>query len=239
MAQPWVTIIGRGHSGTRAMSQTLSDSGVFMGAPLNKSWDLLPPQDMYDACRVFAKHVTWKGGLEWDFTQALRAELPAEFTELIRRYLKSVLESPAERAGWKIPETTLVLPWILRMFPEMNYIFWIRDPRDCVLGAHLTDNLNDFGISYPATDDTRLCRAISWKYQYDLVKATPKPGKWIEVRLEDFVLQQDRTLEKLGQFLGLKLAKIPVKSEVVGRWKQDTGVHTYDFLAPAMRECGY
>jgi hypothetical protein len=48
-----VTIIGRGHSGTRAISHTLSASGVYMGEPLNNSGDLIPPQDMYDACRIF------------------------------------------------------------------------------------------------------------------------------------------------------------------------------------------
>ena len=234
-----VTVIGRGHSGTRAMSHTLTASGVYMGEPLNGSGDLLPPEDMYEACRVLAPYVKWKGALKWDFSLLTKTTIPDEFTQLIHSYLKTVLGSQAVNKGWKIPETTLAYPWILRMFPEMNYLFWIRDPRDCVLGAHLTDNLNDFGISYPATEDIRLRRAISWKYQYDLVKATPKPGKWIEVRLEDFVLQQDRTLEKLGQFLGISLAKIPVKLEVVGRWRKDTGVHTYDFLAPAMRECGY
>ena len=52
-----ITIIGRGHSGTRAMSHTLSASGVFMGAPLNVSGDLLPPEEMYDACRVLAPFV--------------------------------------------------------------------------------------------------------------------------------------------------------------------------------------
>jgi hypothetical protein len=166
-------------------------------------------------------------------------EIPDEFTQLIQRYLKSVLESPAERTGWKIPETTLAFPWILRMFPELNYIFWIRDPRDCILSGHLTDNLNDFGISYPATDDIRLRRAISWKYQYDLVKATPKPKRWIEVRLEDFVLHQEKTLNKLGDFLGLKMARIPVKTDAIARWKTDPGVHCFDFLAPAMNEHGY
>ncbi len=43
-ARPFVTVIGRGHSGTRAMSHTLSASGVFMGSPLNESGDLLPPE---------------------------------------------------------------------------------------------------------------------------------------------------------------------------------------------------
>ena len=59
------------------------------------------------------------------------------------------------------------------MYPDMKYIFWIRNPRDSILGAHLTDNLNDFGISYEPTEDVRLRRAISWKYQYDLIKASP------------------------------------------------------------------
>ena len=252
MAVPWVTVIGRGHSGTRAMSQTLSDSGVFMGAPLNKSWDLVPPEDMYQACRVIARHVVWRGGLEWDWSALHDMEIPEESTRLIRSYLRSVLESPAgdpkrdtsrlgtpARAGWKIPETILVYPWIRRMFPEMKYIFWIRNPRDCILNPHVTDHIGDFGIAYPPTDNVRLRRAISWKYQYDLAQATPRPRNWIEVRFEDFVLDQDRTLRRLEEFLGIKLAKIPVKPEAVGRYRTDPGVSYYDFFAPAMRAYGY
>ncbi len=125
------------------------------------------------------------------------------------------------------------------MFPEIKYIFWIRNPRDCILGRHLTDDLNDFGIPYPATEDVRLRRAISWKYQYDLVQATPKPKNWIEVRFEDFVLNQDETLARLEDFLGIPLAKIPVQPEAVGRWKLDAEVNYYDFFEPAMREYGY
>lgn len=234
-----ITVIGRGHSGTRAMSRTLIESGVFMGAPLNESSDLLPPEDMYEACRVLARYVQWKGGLTWDWSALHTMEIPREFTDLINRYLTSVHESTAEHKGWKIPETTLVFPWILRLFPDIKYIFWIRNPRDCILNHHLTDDLRDFGIEYPPTDDIRLRRAISWKYQYDLVKATPRPRHWIEVRLEDFVLKQDETLARLEAFLGIKLAKIPVNPEAVGRWKKDDGVNYYDFLEPAMREYGY
>ena len=35
-----ITIIGRGHGGTRAISHTLMVSNVFMGEPLNRSGDL-------------------------------------------------------------------------------------------------------------------------------------------------------------------------------------------------------
>jgi len=239
MAVPWITIIGRGHSGTRAISQTLAESGVFMGAPLNKSWDLIPPTDMYEACRVLARHVVWRGGLEWDWSRLGEMEIPAEFTALIRSFLRSVLDSPADRAGWKIPETTLVYPWIQRMFPDMRYIFWVRNPRDCILGGHVTDDLGRFGVPYPPTEDERLRRAISWKYQYDLVRATPRPRHWIEVRFEDFVLDQERTLARVEEFLGLKLARIAVKPEAVARYKSDPGPSYFDFLAPAMQAHGY
>jgi hypothetical protein len=234
-----ITIVGRGHSGTRAISQTLYASGVHMGSCLNPSGDLIPPQDMYAACRVLARHVRWQGGLAWDWAQLHTMDIPAEFTDLIHSFLRSVLASNCEHRGWKIPETTLVFPWVARMFPEIKYIFWIRDPRDCILGRHLTDNLRDFGIEYPTTEDERLRRAISWKYQHDLVRSTPKPANWLEVRFEDFVLRQEKTLARLEDFLNMKLARVIVRPEAVGRWKLDQGVHTYDFFAPVLAEYGY
>ncbi len=229
-----ITVIGRGHSGTRAMSHTLSASGVFMGEPLNISGDLLPPEDMYDACRVLAPHVKWLGDLQWDFSALQTMAIPDEFKRLLDSFLKSVRESREQNRGWKIPETTLVYPWVQRLFPDIKYIFWIRDPRDCIIGHHMTDDMRKFGIQYPETEDERLRRAISWKYQYDLVQATPRPLHWIEVRFEDFVLRQEETLQRLEKFLGIPLARIPVRPETIGRWKTDEGLHDFDFFAPAL-----
>ncbi len=234
-----ITVIGRGHSGTRAMSHTLSASGVFMGEPLNESGDLLPPEDMYEACRVLAKHVVWQGDLKWDWSALHAMDIEPEFLRLIKNYLISPMESSTEHKGWKIPETTLVFPWIVRMFPEARYIFWVRNPRDCIIGRHLTDDLMDFGVNYETTEDERLRRAISWVYQYKLVKATPKPRHWIEIRFEDFVLKQDETLKRLEAFLGFPLARIAVHPETVGRYHSDEGVNYFDFFEPAMREYGY
>jgi hypothetical protein len=234
-----ITIIGRGHSGTRAISHTLYVSGVYMGFTLNNSGDLVPPEAMYEACRVAARYVQWKGGLTWDFSGLNTAEIPQEFTDLIHTYLQSVLEHRSEHKGWKIPETTLVYPWIVRMFPDAKYIFWIRNPRDCILGRHVTDDLSRFGIEYDRTEDERLRRAISWKYQYDLVKAFPKPANWLEVRFEDFVLRQEETLTRLEDYLGFRLGRIIVRPDSVDRWKHDEGVNYFDFFEPAMKEYGY
>lgn len=226
-----ITVIGRGHGGTRAMSHTLTASGVHMGALLNNSGDLLPPGDMYEACRVMARHVVHRGGLQWDFERLQAMPIDPEFTRLVHAYLGSVLESDAPRRGWKLPETTLVFPWIVRLFPEAYYIHWVRDPRDSILGGHLTDDLADFGIPYDHTDNLRLRRAISWKYQMDIVKATPKPARWIAVRFEDFVLRQPQTLARLERFLGFPLEAIPVKPDAVGRYRQDSGEHTFPFFS--------
>lgn len=234
-----ITIIGRGHGGTRAMSHTLQASGVYMGHPLNVSGDLLPPDAMYDACRVLGRYVQWQGGLQWDFSTLHTMPIPQEFTNLIESYLSHVLKSPALHKGWKIPETTLVFPWIVRMYPDLNYIHWVRNPRDNILARHMTDDLRDFGIDYPPTEDDRLKRAISWQYQYEIVKATPKPAQWITVRFEDFVQKQAETLKRLEAYLGIALEPIPVRAETVGRYTAADGVNYFDFLDEGMHAYGY
>ena len=234
-----ITVIGRGHSGTRAISHTLYASGVFMGQTLNPSGDLVPAWHMYDACRIFARYVKWEGDLNWDFSRAHESEIPDVFKRNLNRYLESVHNHSRSLKGWKVPETTLVFPWILRMYLNTHYIFWIRNPRDCIIGSHKTDDLRDFGIQYPETNDERLRRAISWKYQYDLVKSTPKPKRWIEVRFEDFVTKQEETLGRLEAFLGIPLARIVMRPDTINRWQRDEGVNYFDFLEPAMREYGY
>ena len=234
-----ITVIGRGHSGTRAISHTLYASGVYMGHTINNSGDLVPPQAMYEACRVMARSVEWKGDLNWDFSALHTMDIPTEFTDLLTNYLDSVLTNNSKHKGWKIPETTLIYPWITRLYPEIHYIFWIRDPRDCILDSHPTDDLRVFGVQYPATDDLRLRRAISWKYQYDIVQATPRPAHWIEVRFEDFVLKQEETLLRLEDFLGFPLGRIITRPDAVNRWKTDTGTHYFDFFEASMRKYGY
>lgn len=121
----FITVIGRGHSGTRAISHTLSQSGVYMGSKLDISGDLVPAGKLYEACRVMAKYVTFMGGLTWDFSKLHTMKIDPEFVRLVEEYLESVLESNSEHKGWKLPETVLIYPWIIRMFPDM-YIDILR-----------------------------------------------------------------------------------------------------------------
>ncbi len=221
------------------MSHTLYSSGVFMGRTINPSGDKVPPQDLYDACRIFAKYVVWKGGLDWDFSRVVEMDPDPEFVEKVENYLADVLENGNPFRGWKLPETTLVYPWIVRMFPDIRYIHWIRDPRDGILADHKTDDLRDFGIAYPATPNLRRQRAISWLYQFQLMKATPKPAYVLTVRFEDFVLNREETLARLEAYLDLPLSRLTVRPEAVGRWKITEGDLPMDLLHEALAELGY
>ena len=234
-----ITIIGRGHSGTRAISHTLYASGVFMGHTLNRSGDKVPPQDLYDACKIMARYVRWQGDLSWDFSALHNGEIDAEFKQLVHTYLQDVTNEKSLHKGWKLPETTLIYPWIVRLFPDAKYIHWIRDPRDCILSGHGPDDLRNFGVEYPLTEDIRQRRAISWKYQYDLMRSTPQPRHILHVRFEDFILHQEQTLGRLEEFLGIPLGRIIVRPDSVGRWKTDTETHYFDFFKDAMLENDY
>ena len=212
-----------------------------MGSLLNRAGDKMPPDQMYDACRVMAKQIQWNGRLEWDFSNLHTGHIDSEWDRLVEAYLDDIL-NPSQSyldTGWKLPETTLVYPWIVRKFPEAKYIHWIRDPRDSILSRHRTDDLSDFDIPYPKTDDLRERRAVSWYYQHQLMKATPDPENMIVVRFEDFVRKQEETLQRLEEFLRIPLARIIVRQDPIGRWKSDTEKHNFDFLADAMKEQGY
>ena len=133
----------------------------------------------------------------------------------------------AEHKGWKIPETTLVYPWIVRMFPDIKYIFWIRDPRDCIIGGapdRRPGRLRRRRIRRPTTCGCGAPSAGSTSTTSS--RPRPRPAHWIEVRFEDFVLRQEETLARLEAFLGFPLARIPVQPGPVGRWKTDAGTST-------------
>lgn len=175
----------------------------------------------------------------WDFSTVNTCPIPNEFKVLIEEYLHTVFESKSEYKGWKIPETTLVYPWIARMYPDIKYIFWVRDPRDCILSGHLTDDLNKFGITYDKTDDIRKNRAISWLYQREIVRSVPTPKNHLSIKFEDMVFDQDNTLARISDYLGIPIAKIEMRPDSVGRYKTDKGEHMFDFFENDMKELGY
>lgn len=234
-----VICIGRGHSGTRALAQTLRDSGIYMGEHLNVSMDLLPPDAMYEAARIVGRQVRPLGRWRWDFSTVLRREPTEEFRRLVLQYAAAPLSAPSPH-GWKLPETTLAFPWIVRMFPEAHYIYWTRDPRDNVAGAHVTDQLSKFGVEVAPPLGEIEARLQSWTYQADLVAADAPPQRFLHVRFEDFVLDQAATLDRMSDFLSLPLTALPVDPSRVGCYRHGMTIpFMHARTLAAMERLGY
>jgi hypothetical protein len=211
-----IIIIGKGHGGTRAISRTLVESGVYMGN-LSKSYDHIPPHLAYEACQIIGKHMS----LPWNFS--FPENPPIEFVKKMEEYLAPIL-SHEEPRGWKLPETTLMYPWIKKMFPEAYFIHWVRNPLDSIRERHQTDDLERFNVPSFSDNHPTMLEALldkryqSWLYQEVLIENVPRPQRFLRVWFEDFVLRQEQTLQKLEKFLSIPLIRIPVDKKAVGRY---------------------
>ena len=234
-------IFGRANAGTRLIPSSLSASGVFIGAPLNIASDLLPPEPLYKACKVFGSYVDYKGKNEWDFSRVVDAEIPDNFKKLIEEYLQSLIHSDQEKLAWKLPENNLIFPWLVRLFPKANFIHWVRHPGDVIIKMMGVDRLEKWNIpctKYWFHEWNYKMRAVSWKYHYDIVMDTPKPEKFKTVRFEDYILKQESTLKELSAFLNIEMQPVKVNPKKVGVRKLDV-YKKYAFLRKAMDEMGY
>jgi hypothetical protein len=210
-----IIIVGRGSGGTRLMSHALAASGVYMG-PRNVSGDLVPAQTMYDAVRMAGPLVQRTGDLQWDFSRLLASIPPVRFHVLVDKYLAHVTSAKGARVGWKLPETLLALPWIVRFFPDARYLYWTRAVGTSITKPHhLTDRISNFGVPSARHVDPIRSRIESWTYQRAIVEATPKPKHWLHVRFEDFVSDQEATLARVSGFLGFPVQSVTINHDSV------------------------
>lgn len=164
----------------------------------------------------------------------------------------------------KNPAYNLVIPLMLRLFPEARLLIAVRDPRDVVLSCYMRYlPLNAVSVHFLSPERTARRYAFdmnAWLRFRDLVE-TP----WREVRYEDTVAdlegQARATLETLGlpwsdEVLGYRLRltagkKVtsptyeavaqPIYTKAVGRWKHYEALlaPAMETLAPFVREFGY
>jgi hypothetical protein len=216
-----IIVIGRGHSGTRAIANTLIRSGVYMGSNLSSAGDRVPGKHMYEVAKMAGDYVRFIKPYEWDFSELTSMPVPNEVIRHIEDYHAPHFDNQHEVQGWKLPETTLCLPWIVKLYPDAYYIHWVRDGRDNILKYHDTQHMDRWHIPHEVPENSRneYCRAVSWKYHEDLVQATPKPKYWLTMTLTEFVTNQERALDKLELFLGMDLVKIDVFEDAIGRYQ--------------------
>lgn len=234
-------IIGRAHSGTRILPDAMKLSGIFMGEPLNVASDLLPTEEIYEACRIFGNYVDYKGNFRWDFTRACTIDIPEEFQTLLTHYLKPLIESNSEKVGWKIPNNTFIYPWLTRLLPNASYIFWVRHPEGSCSTMTGVDRLEKWNIpskKFLFHEWNYKMRVVSWKYHYDIVMHTPIPEHFLRIRFEDYVVDHEKTKKQVEEFIGTPLNSIPLNQQKVGDYSKQLK-KKYPFLEEAMSDLGY
>ena len=244
MSKKIICIIGKGHSGTRAIAKCLQDSGVFMGSAKNlkqnhgthiraSKWkhvpdtmDKGPTELILEICNISQNYVTQKGcNYEWDFSKMLEEPIPPQAQRLYEQYLSDIHTYAGPLAGWKITEASLFYPWSVRLYPETYYIHLVRDVRSHIFRQEYSDTMEHTKLfepkgffDIPTGVDTRI--ALNWKYQLDLVESI-KAKKYIQIKFEDFLTNHNVEIDRLSDFLEMDIAKIPVHPEMAESWRED------------------
>ena len=140
-----------------------------------------------------------------DFTH-LQSITQQEISSITKRYLNKLSElkekankSEAIRIVDKMPDNYALVGWILTLFPNAKIIHAKRDARDVALSCWLTQ----FGAIRWACNEDHLRERIR---QYQRIMKhwqTVIPDRFIEMRYEDLVANQEEESKRLINYIGL------------------------------------
>lgn len=258
---PPIIVFNKSHSGSRLLAQLLSDLGVFMGADLNEPEnDALPILDLVHF--IAERHIPDFSALfqkgDPDLPQAVRSSLAAH----LRGF-----RSPG-RWGWKLCETTYIVPALARLFPDAKFVHLVRDGRDVAFCDHVapkspfwrkvyfhTDKIERW-IGFPMTNrayraNSHIFNARHWVMSVSLGRAygAMLADRYVEVRYEDLIGDLKGTARVLCDRLELAyddervtaLAK-SVYSGRVSKWSREPKRKVREALSilePTLSELGY
>ena len=214
-----VILLGRGGSGTRLLSDMALLNGVFLGNRLNASQDSV---EWLEVIYPLALEVVVSG-------VAAGSERDAFWCARMRQQAAAVLGMAGLAAdslwGWKLPETMLALPQVLRAFPRARVVHLVRHPvSSAIRRTHTTSRMdNPIGravlpAAYRACgmdpdaipgDEPYLHNAASWRFQVGGVLAVLEgmagEGRALQVRYEDVCADPSDVQRRIAAFLGLPL----------------------------------
>lgn len=208
-----IITVGRGHSGTSLFAHLLAANGVYMGDPINETYDYLGAggrngkelMGMLKAAKMYAQLCVKMHGDGW---QRYHTPCPPPVEALIRAYVDPI-EQHGEPCGFKLPETVLLLPWIIDIYPDAKYIFTRRNMDDTIRRPHATDELMSWGVpmEYEDLEDTQKMREHSYRYQnWMLDECRELCDNWaVDYDMVCDSCHTEGVIEGLGEFLGVDL----------------------------------
>jgi hypothetical protein len=253
-----VVVFCKSHSGSRLLVDLLEACGIFMGSNQNASgdsWDLLPIVRY-----LVTRHYP-------DYSAVLRGEdelLEDMFNTALCRHLAGYDTSGGRGWGWKLCETTFILPVVDWLFPGARFIHLIRDGRDVAFSDH-TGATDEFWRKVffdradiaswqgmPLTGSSYRRRPHLFNAQHWLNSTTvghrattALRGRCLELRYEDICGHPDAAVARLHAFLGEAPSEIvlpAIHTNSIGKFRRQPRHRiraALRLIAPLQAELGY
>lgn len=229
-----------GGSGTRVVAEILQAWGVDMGKTLNESNDELLFTHLFKRPR-FVHAVSDK-----KLQQRLRAyaglrvngELsPKNTAKFVRAALDPIHEMDTEKVkemiqtyssgcsseqwGWKEPNSHVILPHMVSVFPKMKFVHVIRHGYAMAMSNN-TQQLELWGPHYGVSEKSIEFDEIKAQFRYwrianrgaQLVGERLLGENFLLLKFEDLVEKPKATLEGLAQFLGMDISGDQMNSAI-------------------------
>ena len=233
---PPVIVFNKSHSGSRLLGRTLSRAGVFMGSHLNESWDSL---DVFELVEYLVVEYYPDYSRLWDPRRPPDRKLSQLLRDVFERHLEN--RGAAVYWGWKLCETTYILPVLDYCFPNARFIHLIRDGRDVAFSDHKApdspfwrkiyfntakirsyEGLRLTGAAYRR--QSHLFNATHWVNSVSVGRAfgAMLRDRYLELRYEDLCSNFDRTAGGLLKYLELACPEPPegmVYQSSIGKYK--------------------
>lgn len=194
------------------LSQLALDHGVFLGNQLNETGDSV---EWVDAIYTLSHQLL-------SSSDSLCQETITHFHDIAHQVLVSGSWSQGQRWGFKLPESMLVLPQLLTIFPNATVVHQFRHPvSSSIRRTHRTSrSVNPLGKqvlqnAYAAaerdealiySDEPYLRNAYSWWYQVGQVVQFTRQNlpadRLLELGYETVCRQPEQAREKLTALLG-------------------------------------
>lgn len=211
---PPVIAFNKSHSGSRLLAQLLEASGIFMGADRPSSEDSLAILAIVE--RLVVGHYPDYRRVLTERDEDLNAALIAAFQTHLRGF------SGGGRWGWKLCETTYILPVLRAIFPDAHYVHLIRDGRDVAFSNHVWPRSPFWKKVYFNTADISFWRGMPlasipykllaplynarhWSNSVSVGRAAGAAlgERYVEIRFEDLVRDFTGTATALLDRLGV------------------------------------
>jgi Sulfotransferase family len=225
-----------GGSGTRVVVRIARRGGFFMGSALNSWEDSEPLGEYYDAW--LSRNLKRAGG--FSATEQRLAE--TALRQSVDRHLKDLVT--AAPWGIKVPRTILMLPFWVKVMPNLKFLHLIRNGLDMAFSGPASYQVDTYGDLVLAPEEQGYAgprKAMAYWQRVNQEAAhygkRNLGSRYLAMRFEDLCADPEGSVEKIFDFIDApdRTQKAAAIAEVsppstIGRWRSASPANLYQIM---------